>query len=602
DSEGNISLTPAGVDAFTNDYETLGNNHTITVVASDGVNDTEITVTLNEEDVNEPPVFDPPEEGDEYVFNYLENSADGDVIGQVTASDPEGGEITYSISYGDDDPLDSLFDIDSEGNISLTPAGVDAFTNNYELLGNSHVITVVASDGVNETEISVTLNEQDVNEAPVAEDFDVDAGDAVIVPIVFDSDVAELDHISDEDDDFAGTQVNVMITSLPEYGTLLYTDEDGVTREITEDDLYTIGDPVDDVSKIFNPNNIVYVPGEGDPFEMGWSGDSDDIVLEDGFFNWGDYVSDTERVFTLDNGNTIGISITDNNDKPLMQYTNGQPHIGYGIGDIDGSGMNKEETLKINLINNPLTIVTLGLDGMGGSFVSTGNIYVEVTYHLADGTTHVEQYRKDEGDTGNQQILYEFTYSSPDNPIVGIDLSSNGGNWELRYLQGNEDITDDVTFDYVAVDSGGLTSEEATVTIDVDESPEYAVQTAADGDALEGQLGNDLMVGDDNDNVFVWLDSNLDTGTDVVMDFAEGDLIDVRDVLADDDDVDVADLDAIVDAAVVDGDVVLTVEGSDADQTIVIENGAETLSEFIAPDNSIDELALYAQILKTDAA
>ncbi|WP_175443236.1 cadherin repeat domain-containing protein, partial [Vibrio sonorensis] len=96
------------------------------------------------------------------VFNYLENSADGDVIGQVTASDPEGGEITYSISYGDDDPLDGLFEIDSEGNISLTPAGVDAFTNDYETLGNNHTITVVASDGVNDTEITVTLNEEDV--------------------------------------------------------------------------------------------------------------------------------------------------------------------------------------------------------------------------------------------------------------------------------------------------------------------------------------------------------------------------------------------------------------------------------------------------------
>ncbi|WP_205742153.1 hypothetical protein, partial [Halomonas marinisediminis] len=64
------------MEAFTNDFETLGNQHQITVVASDGVNDTPITVKLHEQDLNEPPVFDPPEYGDEYIFCYDENSPD----------------------------------------------------------------------------------------------------------------------------------------------------------------------------------------------------------------------------------------------------------------------------------------------------------------------------------------------------------------------------------------------------------------------------------------------------------------------------------------------------------------------------------------------
>ncbi|MBA5761557.1 cadherin repeat domain-containing protein, partial [Vibrio sp. 404] len=165
--EGEISLTPEGVEAFTNDFESDPNSHQITVVASDGVNDTPIVVTLNETDVNEPPVFDPPEDGDEYIFCYDENSPDEYVIGSVNAVDPEGGVVSYSIQYGANDPLDGLFEIDANGNISLTEAGVEAFTNDFETLGNQHQITVIASDGVNNTPITVKLHEQDLNEPPV---------------------------------------------------------------------------------------------------------------------------------------------------------------------------------------------------------------------------------------------------------------------------------------------------------------------------------------------------------------------------------------------------------------------------------------------------
>ncbi|SDG72325.1 hypothetical protein SAMN04488136_1021, partial [Vibrio xiamenensis] len=168
-AEGEISLTAAGVTAFTNDYELASNIHNITVVATDPAgNSNQISVTLNELDINEPPVFVPPTEGDSYVFSYNENSFDSTVIGQVSASDPEAQTVSYSIAYGDNDPLDGLFEINAEGEISLTTAGVTAFTNDYELASNTHNITVVATDPAgNSNQISVTLNELDINEPPV---------------------------------------------------------------------------------------------------------------------------------------------------------------------------------------------------------------------------------------------------------------------------------------------------------------------------------------------------------------------------------------------------------------------------------------------------
>ncbi|EIF01247.1 cadherin repeat domain-containing protein, partial [Vibrio tubiashii] len=614
---GEISLTAAGVAAFTNDYELAENEHSIVVTATEDeglgpVKTTDVTVNLDEINLDDnAPVF-VPNDGDQYAFSYFENNTEDYVIGTVSATDADGEDVTYSIKtniFNDAD--EPLFEINpTNGNISLTVAGVLAFTNNFEALANVHTLVVTATEvdgfGIQKsTDIDVELSELNVNELPVSEDFDVDAGDAIFVPIIFDSDDEDLDHISDEDDDFNGVELNVMITSLPQYGTLLYTDDFGETRVLTEADLHVWGDAIDP-AKLFDPDNFTYVPGPGDPFEIGYSGDPDDIVLDDdGFYNWGEWVSDTERLITLDNGNTIGISITDNNDKPLKQYTGDKPHVGWGIGDTDGNGMNKKETLIVDLSDNPLDVVTFGLDGMGGAFNTNSNVYVEVTYTFADGTTHVEQYQKDEGDVGNKKILYDFSYSSPDNPIVQMELSSTGSNWELRYLSGTQDITEDVTFDYVAVDSDLAVSNESTVTIDVSESPEYEVLSAAEGDDLDAELGNQVMLGDENDNVFVWLDATLDNGTDVVDNFDLGsDLIDLRGILEEDDNVLVGDLIDSISAEVDGEDIVMTVTDEGREQTIILEGVTNAFEDAgLVENNSItSELEMLTQVLKTDAA
>ncbi|MGY5540505.1 cadherin domain-containing protein, partial [Vibrio brasiliensis] len=154
---GEISLTAAGVDAFTNDYELPDNQHTITVVASDGELETSVDVDLSELDLNEAPEFDQPEGG--YSFTYNENSSDAYVIGTVTATDEDAGDVvSYSISSNVQVDGQDLFEIDgATGEISLTAAGVDAFTNDYELPDNQHTITVVASDGELETSVDVDL-------------------------------------------------------------------------------------------------------------------------------------------------------------------------------------------------------------------------------------------------------------------------------------------------------------------------------------------------------------------------------------------------------------------------------------------------------------
>ncbi|EED27070.1 iron-regulated protein FrpC [Vibrio sp. 16] len=252
-----------------------------------------------------------------------------------------------------------------------------------------------------------------------------------------------------------------------------------------------------------------------------------------------------------------------------------------------------------------MDVLTFGLDGMGAGFNTNSNVYVEVTYTFADGTTAVEQYQKDEGEVGNDKILYEFSYSSPDNPITKMELSSTGSNWEFRYLSGNQDITEDVSFDYVAVDSDLAISNEATVTIDVSDSPEYTVLSAELGEDLTAQLGNQMMLGDDNSNVFTWLDTTLDNGTDVIDNFKLGsDLIDLREILQDDDNVEVADLVNQIDVSLSEDDVVFTVSDEGREQTIVLEGVYDSFADagLIASNAITDELEMLTQVLKTDAA
>lgn len=123
------------------------------------------TVTLTVTGTNDAPIF--RVDGEAYVFNYDENSAAGTIIGTVFATDVDySNTVSYSIESGNPD---GYFAIDSvTGAISLTEAGSHAFTNDFETLSNSHSLIVGASDGIVTTSINVTLNENNVNDAPDA--------------------------------------------------------------------------------------------------------------------------------------------------------------------------------------------------------------------------------------------------------------------------------------------------------------------------------------------------------------------------------------------------------------------------------------------------
>ncbi|PTO72372.1 VCBS domain-containing protein [Vibrio splendidus] len=577
-----------------------------TVTAIDGTT-SEVTITINGAD-------DPSEitvgEGDSDMGEVTEDvdvnpdTNELSVSGTLTITDVDTSDMPAFKPNGVFSPIGSTYAL-ALGMLTITPEGAwsyvvdnDAvqYLNDDDTVIERYVVTAI--DGV-EHVIEITIN--GVNDAPEATSFTVVNDEDAIIPILFDSEDGGMpDYISDIEDDHDDIPLNIRIESLPTNGSLLYTDENGVTREIVQSDV--------DNGVLFVPNNISFVAGPGEMFEMGFSGDPDDMPdLVDGFYNWGVAVSPTERLITLANGNTITLSIDDNNDKPLQQYQGEQPHVGYGIGDTDGKGMNMQETLIIDFTNNPLDVVHFGLDGLGGEFNTNSSVHIEVIYTFADGTTASEQYQKDEGDTGNQQILYEFSYSSPSNPIVGMELSSSGGNWELRYVQGNEAVTDDPQFDYVAVDSNGAESTVETVTVDIEEPQQYNVISAASNEPLFAGSGNDLLIGDSDDNIFTWLDSALDNGTDIIKDFelytnGSGDLIDLNDLIEDpQDETQMAELLDMIEVSVDGEDIALSIpiNGGDDVQTIVIEGITTEMGASVDLGN---DLAILGELIKNDAA
>jgi surface protein len=137
------------------DYETKS-NLAITVVATDpGGAMAEVSYSVTVTDVNEAPAWS----NAQATASVAENQASA---GTYTATDPEGGGLTYSITGGADQ---SLFTIDpATGALSfITAPDFEAPTD----IGGNNVYDVMmtASDGTNSIQRTVAITVTDVNEA-----------------------------------------------------------------------------------------------------------------------------------------------------------------------------------------------------------------------------------------------------------------------------------------------------------------------------------------------------------------------------------------------------------------------------------------------------
>ncbi|WP_445013868.1 tandem-95 repeat protein [Vibrio parahaemolyticus] len=398
----------------------------------------------------------------------------------------EGKDKVVSLD-AENGPKNGTVIVNNDGTVTYTP------DDNY--VGKDTFTYVVTSGGVSES-TTVTVNVTPVNDKPESENF-THVADDQLTHVVFDADTKPLgsgdskDHIADVEDDLKGNDLHVRITELPTSGTLFFKDSDGELHEIKEvsDTLY------DKDSLYYEADNVGFLLGIKDrPNTPNGSESTTD------FNNWGlseDGGPSHSRTEHLANGASITIS---SDSGELAQYNRQVSHIGNGIADNDGQGIEKGETITVDLSNNPVGSVNLGLDGLGGLFDygDDNAALITVTYLDSNNVqqTQTFEFLKPEGNFmlfQETSVGYGKDLALPEGSVITqLDFSTkNEGNWELRYVEG---VPAEDSFGYAAVDSESGVSDPSTVNI-VNEMLDGNV--TENGPAVQSITGVTVVEGDD---------------------------------------------------------------------------------------------------------
>ncbi|MFB5141397.1 tandem-95 repeat protein [Vibrio diabolicus] len=415
----------------------------------------------------------------------------------------------------------------ANGTVAVNPDGSVTYTPNDNYHGADSFTYIVTSGGVSESTI-VKVDVTPVNDKPDSEDF-THVADDQLTHVVFDTDTKPLgdgdsqDHIADIEDDLNSNDLHVRITELPTSGTLFFKDSDGELHEIKEvsDTLY------DKDSLYYEADNVGFLLGIKDRPDTPNSSES-----TTDFNNWGlseDGGPSHSRTEHLANGASITIS---SDSGELAQYNRQVSHIGNGIADNDGQGIEKGETITIDLSNNPVGSVNLGLDGLGGLFDygDDNAALITVTYLDSNNVqqTQTFEFLKPEGNFmlfQETSVGYGKDLALPEGSVITqLDFSTkNEGNWELRYVEG---LPAEDSFGYVAVDSESGVSDPSTVNI---------VNEMLDGNVAENgpslSVVGDSVTEGDNVTFSVVLDEVTSTAVKYQVDMlAQGSSVDKNDV------------------------------------------------------------------------
>ena len=153
----NAQLDFEEVNAYTFEVRATSTSSWITSTAN-------ILVSVLNQD--EPPVFELPPNKQAYELSMAENATPGSIVGQISASDPEGGNVNYNLLDKDDRvSLDENFQINSQdGTISVKEGTLldyeDRLRNNFNL-------KIQATSGIHKASIDAYITVSDLNEAPV---------------------------------------------------------------------------------------------------------------------------------------------------------------------------------------------------------------------------------------------------------------------------------------------------------------------------------------------------------------------------------------------------------------------------------------------------
>ncbi|USD51346.1 calcium-binding protein [Vibrio sp. SCSIO 43153] len=493
---------------------------------------------------------------------------------KVTLSNASSSDQTYTIGLvngtaGDNDYDTNVSNIvfsdgvtyDANTGQITVPAGVTMFTatvdTTQDTLDEPDETFFLNVGGVQGT---ATIVDDDLpNTPPTVRDFgillDIEDGIFPVQDVDFDSVTgAGLQRVEDLEDDAVTPNdgdIEIEIVELPSFGELFFVDENNQEVIIDQD-------------FINNPSNKLYEDTEvkyrlTEDFFDEQSFDSQDLLDE---FDK-DFLADSVDVNGL---SFYGGTIDSNGDF----VNNAQIKVDFAAQQVglvvvspgetgQGDEISTSEFIAIDLDDGlEAKEARLNLASLNDRF-NSGAAWINVYFYMDGVLAETQVIQTDDiVFTGNQEGFATVAISSGSFDEIRLfpetDSASDKASFTLVGTQITSFNNVNDSFDYQAVDSGGLTSTDtATVDIEfsnvsVDAVEASAVQVASmqannivqgtdqddtlvgtDGnDILIGGLGDDLLTGGGGNDVFKW--TEMDDATDTVTDFGDGDSLDFVDL------------------------------------------------------------------------
>jgi len=393
--------------------------------------------------------------------------------GQLLASDVNETFIAQDII----DPQGGTFSILADGswtyridNDSVQKLGeVEGVNNEF-----SNDFTISSASGVEHT-VTVTVNGE--NDAPEGSNFSV-TGDFG-APVDIDFDVAPITDVEDDAGTGDGLDTGVVITSLPEHGTLYYNE-----TEVTQED-------IDSGTRFDDLDNFHYVSGDAPATNGVLLGSR--LAEDAGLNTWGERVDGATRQLSVDTDGEGGADVTITthiSSGNLKVYNGQQAHIDHGLANASHNGIDRGEILTITFEGKDVAHAEIGFGGLGGYFHADAQQGAQATWTAYDdgevvasgtvNTTVMTWHNHVTGESGtitggdgdifqsltlDQSILDGQSFDKIEFGTSEATARNWFSNWELQYM--DVEFAGDDSFTYRPVDSEGLVNDGDPYTVTV---------------------------------------------------------------------------------------------------------------------------------------